>query len=95
MLDLYTDATPNGLKVSIALEEMGLPYNVHRLFLGGEQKTPEFTELNANNKISVLVPQQSTGLSMTEPTPSPTSAEEPFCSSRTAWSAGTHCVHFA
>lgn len=55
MLDLYTDATPNGLKVSIALEEMSLSYNVHRVFLGGEQKTPEFTELNPNNKIPVLV----------------------------------------
>jgi len=55
MLDLYTDATPNGLKVSIALEEMDLSYNVHRVFLGGEQKTPEFTELNPNNKIPVLV----------------------------------------
>jgi GSH-dependent disulfide-bond oxidoreductase len=56
MIDLYTDATPNGLlKVSIALEEMGLVYNVHRVFLGGEQMTPEFTALNPNNKIPVLV----------------------------------------
>jgi len=55
MIELYTDATPNGLKVSIALEEMGLGYNVHRIFLGGEQMTPEFTALNPNNKIPVLV----------------------------------------
>jgi GST-like protein len=55
MLELYTDATPNGLKVSIALEEMGLEYNVHRIFLGGEQTTPEFTKLNPNQKIPVLV----------------------------------------
>ena len=55
MIDLYTDATPNGLKVSIGLEEMGLAYNVHRVFLGGEQMTPEFTALNPNNKIPVLV----------------------------------------
>ena len=55
MLELYTDATPNGLKVSIALEEMGLEYNVHRVFLGGEQTTPEFTKLNPNQKIPVLV----------------------------------------
>ena len=55
MLDLYTDATPNGLKVSIALEEMGVKYNVHRIFLGGDQKTPQFTALNPNNKIPVLV----------------------------------------
>jgi len=55
MIDVYTDATPNGLKVSIGLEELGLSYNVHRVFLGGEQLTPEFTELNPNNKIPVLV----------------------------------------
>lgn len=63
MIDLYTDATPNGLKVSIALEEMGLSYNVHRVFLGGEQFTPEFTKLNPNNKIPVLVDD---GLVVTE-----------------------------
>ena len=55
MLNLYTDATPNGLKISIGLEEMGLDYKVHRVFLGGEQMTPEFTALNPNNKIPVLV----------------------------------------
>jgi GST-like protein len=55
MIDLYTDATPNGLKISIALEELGLTYNVHSIFLGGDQMTPEFTKLNPNNKIPVLV----------------------------------------
>ncbi len=55
MIDLYTDATPNGLKISVALEELGLAYNVHRIFLGGDQLTPEFTKLNPNNKIPVLV----------------------------------------
>jgi GST-like protein len=55
MLDLYTDATPNGLKISIALDELGLDYNVHRVHLGGEQFTDEFTGLNPNNKIPVLV----------------------------------------
>ena len=55
MLNLYTDATPNGLKISICLEELGLQYNVHRLFLAGDQMTPEFTKLNPNNKIPVLV----------------------------------------
>ena len=63
MIDLYTDATPNGLKVSIALEEMGLEYNVHRVFLGGDQKTPEFTAMNPNNKIPVLLDD---GLTVTE-----------------------------
>src|ERR1700742_318562 len=55
MLELYTHATPNGLKISICLEELGLQYNVHRIFLGGDQMTPEFTKLNPNNKIPVLV----------------------------------------
>jgi GST-like protein len=63
MIDLYTDATPNGLKISVALEELGLKYNVHRIFLGGDQKTPEFTALNPNNKIPVLVDD---GLVVTE-----------------------------
>ena len=63
MLNLYTDATPNGLKISIALEELGLDYNVHRVFLGGEQFTPEFTAMNPNNKIPVLVDD---GLVVTE-----------------------------
>lgn len=55
MLELYTDATPNGLKISIGLEELGLAYKVHRIFLGGDQLKPEFTALNPNNKIPVLV----------------------------------------
>lgn len=55
MLDLYTDATPNGLKISVALEEMELTYTPHRVYLGGEQFTPEFTKMNPNNKIPVLV----------------------------------------
>ena len=63
MLDLYTDATPNGLKISIALEEMGLDYRVHQVYLGGEQQTPEFTALNPNQKIPVLVDD---GLVVTE-----------------------------
>jgi glutathione S-transferase len=63
MIELYTDATPNGLKISVALEELGLKYNVHRVFLGGDQKTPEFTKMNPNNKIPVLVDD---GLVVTE-----------------------------
>ncbi len=54
MIELYTDATPNGLKVSIALEEVGLEYNTHRLYLGGDQMTDEFTRLNPNQKIPVI-----------------------------------------
>jgi GSH-dependent disulfide-bond oxidoreductase len=40
MLELYTDATPNGLKISICLEELGLRYKVHQVYLGGEQRHP-------------------------------------------------------
>jgi Glutathione S-transferase len=55
MIDLYTAATPNGQKASIALEEMGLPYEVHPLSLGaGDQKRPEFLALNPNGKIPVI-----------------------------------------
>jgi GSH-dependent disulfide-bond oxidoreductase len=63
VLDLYTDATPNGLKISVCLEELGLQYNVHHLFLAGDQMTPKFTQLNPNNKIPVLVDD---GLVITE-----------------------------
>ncbi|MFM0008081.1 glutathione S-transferase N-terminal domain-containing protein [Paraburkholderia dipogonis] len=56
MLKLYTWATPNGRKVSIMLEELGLSYEVHPVNItSGEQLRPEFLALNANNKIPVLV----------------------------------------
>jgi len=54
MIELFTDATPNGLKISIALEELGLEYKAHGLHLGGDQKTAEFTAMNPNQKIPVL-----------------------------------------
>ncbi len=54
MIDLYTDATPNGLKISIALEEMGLEYKPHRIYLGGDQLEAEFTKMNPNQKIPVI-----------------------------------------
>ena len=65
MLEVYNDATPNGLKVSIALEELTLQYDVHRVFLGGEQLSPEFTKLNPNQKIPVLVDSDE-GIVLTE-----------------------------
>ena len=56
MLDLYTAATPNGHKISIALEEMGLPYTVHNVDLGKlEQKLPEFLRINPNGRIPAIV----------------------------------------
>jgi glutathione S-transferase/GST-like protein len=56
MIDLYTAATPNGYKVSIALEELGLPYSVRVLQLAKlEQREPWFLELNPNGRIPVIV----------------------------------------
>ena len=58
-LQLYTQGTPNGQKVSIMLEECGLPYEVHRIDIGaGEQMTPEFLSLNPNNKIPAIIDPQ-------------------------------------
>ena len=55
MLRLHTWTTPNGRKISIALEELGLPYEVRPVNLGkNEQLTPEFLALNPNHKIPVL-----------------------------------------
>ena len=49
MIDLYTWATPNGRKISIALEELGLPYEVHTVNINeGEQRSAEFTAISPN-----------------------------------------------
>ena len=56
MLDLYTASTPNGWKASVTLEELGLPYTVHKVDLGaGDQKQPQFLRLNPNGRVPVLV----------------------------------------
>ncbi|MFQ5682606.1 MAG: glutathione S-transferase N-terminal domain-containing protein [Candidatus Binatia bacterium] len=56
MIDLYTWKTPNGRKVSIMLEEVGLPYHVHPIDLkNGEQFKPEFLSIGPNNKIPAIV----------------------------------------
>lgn len=56
MIDLYTAATPNGWKASVALEELGLPYTVHALKLGElDQKRPEYLKLNPNGRIPTIV----------------------------------------
>ncbi len=55
-LTLYSMATPNGQKIGIALEEMGLAYTPVLINIReGQQKTPEFLAMNANGKIPVLV----------------------------------------
>ena len=59
MIDLYTWTTPNGRKVSILLEELGLPYHVHSVNIGkGEQFAPEYLKINPNGKIPSLVDPQ-------------------------------------
>jgi GSH-dependent disulfide-bond oxidoreductase len=56
MIDLYSSATPNGYKVSIALEEMNLPYQLHAIDLGKqEQKQPAFLAINPNGRIPAIV----------------------------------------
>jgi GST-like protein len=55
-LQLYSLATPNGKKVGIALEELGFPYDAHRISIGdGDQFDPEFVAINPNSKIPALV----------------------------------------
>ena len=55
-LQLYSLPTPNGVKVSIMLEEIGLPYEAHRVaFDKNEQLAPEFLSLNPNNKIPAIL----------------------------------------
>ena len=56
MIDLYTWTTPNGRKVSIALEELGLPYTAHAIDIGkDEQFKPDFLKIAPNNRIPAIV----------------------------------------
>jgi GST-like protein len=62
MIDLYFWPTPNGQKVSIYLEEAGLPYNVIGVNIGkGEQFEPKFLEISPNNKIPAMVDHEGPG----------------------------------
>jgi GSH-dependent disulfide-bond oxidoreductase len=55
-IQLYSLPTPNGVKVSIMLEEIGLPYEAHRVaFDDNDQMSPEFLSLNPNNKIPAII----------------------------------------
>jgi glutathione S-transferase len=59
LIELYTAATPNGWKVTITLEELGLPYTVHAVDLtAGEQHTAAFQALNPNERIPVIVDRE-------------------------------------
>ena len=61
-LQLYSLPTPNGVKVSIMLEEIGLPYEAHLVsFQTQDQLTPEFLSLNPNNKIPAILDPQGPG----------------------------------
>lgn len=56
IIQLYSFPTPNGVKVSIALEEMGLEYEAHTVTLSdADVKSPEFLSLNPNNKIPAII----------------------------------------
>jgi GSH-dependent disulfide-bond oxidoreductase len=67
MIDLYTAATPNGFKVTIGLEELGLPYSVHVVDLRrGEQLRPEFLGISPNNKIPAIVDRAAGDLAVFE-----------------------------
>lgn len=66
MIDLYTFTTPNGRKVSIMLEELALPYNVHSIDISkNDQFTPEFIAINPNSKIPAIIDQE-TGITVFE-----------------------------
>lgn len=59
MIDLYTAATPNGWKASVALEELALPYTVHAIDLQSkQQKSPEFLKINPNGRIPAIVDRE-------------------------------------
>jgi GST-like protein len=61
-LQLYSLPTPNGVKVSILLEELGLPYEPHLVrFDANDQLTPEFLSLNPNNKIPAILDPEGPG----------------------------------
>lgn len=62
MIDLYTAATPNGWKASVALEEMGLEYTTQPVnLMKGEQKAPAFLDMNPNGRIPVIVDKDAGG----------------------------------
>lgn len=67
MIDLYRAPAPNGYKVSIALEELGLPYAVHAVNPGeGEQNRPEYLKMNPNGRIPAIVDREEGGFPVFE-----------------------------
>jgi len=67
MIDLYTWSTPNGRKVSIMLEEVGLPYTVHPIDIGkDEQFQPGFLKISPNNRIPAIVDRENDNMPLFE-----------------------------
>jgi GST-like protein len=67
VIDLYTWTTPNGRKVSIALEELGLPYTSHAVDISkDEQFKPEFLKISPNNRIPAIVDRDNGDFSLME-----------------------------
>jgi len=67
MIELYTAGTPNGWKISIALEELGMPYTVHPVdIMNGEQKQPAFLRINPNGRIPAIIDTDEDNLSIFE-----------------------------
>ncbi|MEN5165589.1 glutathione S-transferase family protein [Achromobacter kerstersii] len=65
-LHLYTDSSPNGFKITIALEELGLPYRLHHVRIDqGEHRQPAFLKLNPHGRIPALV-DHDTGVTLFE-----------------------------
>ena len=66
MIELYSDSSPNGFKISIALEELGLPYRLRHIHIdAGEHRQPGFLRLNPHGRIPVLV-DEDTGITLFE-----------------------------
>ena len=62
MIELHYAPTPNGHKISIALEELGLDYDVHRVNIGqGDQFKPEFLAFSPNNRIPAIIDRDADG----------------------------------
>ncbi len=62
MIELYTWGTPNGKKVSVMLEEIGLSYNLHPINIGqGDQFKPDFVAINPNSKIPAIIDTEGPG----------------------------------
>ncbi|MGJ8687201.1 MAG: glutathione S-transferase family protein [Spongiibacteraceae bacterium] len=67
MIDLYTAATPNGWKVSIALEELQLPYTLHHVSLDkGDQKQNWYVKINPNGRIPAIIDRRADNLRIFE-----------------------------